>query len=195
MALVYSQATLTPGKQELVEAWLPRQPWFPGGTGWRPVGSYRFDDPAGEVGLEAMILRGDDGVTLHVPLTYRGEAAPGAGSFLVGRMEHSVLGTRWVYDGVGDPVWRLALATAIVTGADQAEILVEADGERVRREPTTTVLGSGSPGSPVPPPADLDLVVVRVVGEEVEADETLTATWTDGGAAPVTMVVAGLSRR
>jgi hypothetical protein len=40
----------------------------------------------------------------------------------------------------------------------------------------------------VPPVADLDPVLVRVVGGEVDADETLAAHWPGGGPA----VVAGV---
>ena len=189
MAFVYQDATLEPGKLELLTAWLPSQPWFPGGTVERVAGAYRFDDPAGEVGLEGQLVRLDDGRVVHAPLSYRAAPLAGAEEFLVGTTEHSALGTRWVYDAVGDPVWAAALATAILTGGTQADIYVEVDGVQERREPRTKVRGSGTDGTPVPDATDLDLVVVRVVGFADETfDETLTATWPDGGPA----VVAGI---
>ncbi len=44
-------------------------------------------------------------VSYHVPLTYRGAPLDGAGEeALVGTAEHGVLGRRWVYDGVHDPL-------------------------------------------------------------------------------------------
>ncbi len=100
MAMLH-QATLTPTKAELIAAWLPGQPWFAGDAGAvRLVGAYRFDDPAGEVGIESHLVE-VGGRTFHVPLTYRGAPLDGAEAFLVGTMEHSVLGRRWVYDAWG----------------------------------------------------------------------------------------------
>ena len=64
MAIVYPQATLTPSKRELMDAWLPTRPWFDGNADRKPVGSFRFDDPAGEVGLEGFLLGGEGLPTL-----------------------------------------------------------------------------------------------------------------------------------
>ena len=144
MAFVYQDATLEPGKLELLAAWLPSQPWFPGGSVERVAGAYRFDDPAGEVGLEGQLVRLDDGRVVHAPLSYRAAPLAGAEEFLVGTTEHSALGTRWVYDAVGDPVWAAALATAILTGGTQADIYFEVDGVQQRRESRTKVRGSGA---------------------------------------------------
>ncbi|WP_156143967.1 hypothetical protein [Sinomonas humi] len=57
MAIIH-EATLVPGKLELLNAWLPRQPWaahadVPSGAELSPdaeldrLGTYRFDDPEG----------------------------------------------------------------------------------------------------------------------------------------------------
>ncbi|MCW2764562.1 MAG: hypothetical protein JWO11_521 [Nocardioides sp.] len=194
MALIH-KATLTPSKLELLSAWLPSRPWFPGGA-VRQLGAYRFDDPAGEVGIEAHLLQAGESV-LHVPLTYRAAPLDGAGELLVGSTEHSVLGTRWVYDGCGDPVWATALATTVLTGGTQAEELVDVDGSLQPREPTATVAGSGTPGTRVGTidqvtshdegrttairGGDLELVVVRVVGADVAGTQTLTGRWAEGG--------------
>ncbi|WP_344153667.1 maltokinase N-terminal cap-like domain-containing protein [Nocardioides koreensis] len=64
MALL-NKATLTPSKRELRDAWLPTRPWATGeAADLRPVVAYRFDDPAGEVGLEGFLLGGVDGSVL-----------------------------------------------------------------------------------------------------------------------------------
>ena len=57
MAIVYPQATLTPSKRELMDAWLPTRSWYDGHEDRKPVGSFRFDDPAGEVGLRGVPAR------------------------------------------------------------------------------------------------------------------------------------------
>src|SRR4051794_23253684 len=121
MALVYD-ATLAPSKQDLVVAWLPSRSWAEGIEVTAKLGEYRFDDPAGEVGVETILFSSADGRVVQVPLTYRAEPLAGADDFLVGTSDHSVLGPRWVYDGCGDPVWAATLAAAIVTGGTQARM-------------------------------------------------------------------------
>jgi hypothetical protein len=98
---------LTPGKLELLAEWLPSQDWFTGdvGGGLVRVAAARFVDPDGAVGIETMLVGAGDHV-FHVPLTYRGAPLAGGEAFLIGEMEHSVLGPRWVYDGTGDQVYR-----------------------------------------------------------------------------------------
>jgi hypothetical protein len=203
MALIY-KATLTPSKLELFSAWLPGRPWF-GGTDVRQLGAYRFDDPAGQVGIETFLLGADDGSVLHAPLTYRGAPLAGAQQHLIGTTEHSVLGRRWVYDGCADPVWAMALATTVLTGGTQAEEFVDQGGRLEPRQLTATVRGSGTPGTPVAEfdsvtcsdeglttvvrAGGLDLVVVRVVGAEVSSPETLSGRWADGG--PVVLAGVG----
>lgn len=129
------------------------------------------------MGIETHLVRTGTGAVLQVPLTYRGAPLTGADHHLVGAMEHSHLGRRWVYDGAGDPVYVAALATVIRTGGREAEEWVEADGSPVRREPSARVTGSGMRGASaqvVDAP-----VVVRVVGtvESPEGAGTLTGTW------------------
>ena len=128
MALIHA-ATLSPSKAELIGAWLPTRPWAPeGGSEPELVGSFRFDDPAGEVGLETHLVRLGSQV-LQVPLTYRAAPMEGADDALVGTTDHSALGSRWVYDGCSDPVYVQMAAVATLTGAGQAaEVLVGADG-------------------------------------------------------------------
>ncbi|MEI2826114.1 MAG: hypothetical protein V9F04_06650 [Dermatophilaceae bacterium] len=48
------------------------------------------------------------------PLTYRSAPLAGADRALVGTIEHSVLGTRWVYDAPHDPAYVAELLRTIV---------------------------------------------------------------------------------
>ena len=109
MAIIH-RTTLTPGKLELLADWLPDQPWYTD-RGRAPelakAGGFRLDDPLGEVGIEFMVVTdgsGDSAVSYLTPLTYRASALAGADGALVGTTEHGVLGRRWIYDGIGDPV-------------------------------------------------------------------------------------------
>jgi hypothetical protein len=172
------RASIVPSKSELLAAWLPSQAWAADLPGLKPFGGYRLDDPDGEVGMEGILLRNDAGDVAHVPLTYRAAPLEGAEDHLVGTTEHSVLGTRWVYDATGDPVWRTTLAATVLTGGTGAEEYFEVDGKRETREPSVAVAGSGALGSEVP--ADTEIVLVRRVGDDVEGDAVLAGSW-DGG--------------
>jgi hypothetical protein len=173
MALLH-RADLTPGKLDLVTGWLFARPWYQGpptGEVTR-VSAYRFDDPAGEVGLETLLVRAGDGPVLQVPLSYRSAPLPGADSFLIGTTEHSVLGRRWVYDACGDPVYAAELARVIHTGGTQAEEFFEVDGRRETRAPAMTVHGSGTADAPVPATGSVHQVADEdptvIVTDEVE---------------------------
>lgn len=164
MALLH-QAELRPSKLELLDGWAQSQPWFAGDPDavLTQAAAFRFDDPEGEVGVETLLLRAGDGPILQVPLTYRNAPLEGVDAWLVGTLQHSVLGKRWVYDGVGDPVYLVTAAIAAITGGHQAELFVDIDGERVQREPTALVVGSGASDAPVLLPS-VDDVAVRVEG-------------------------------
>jgi hypothetical protein len=202
MAILYPQAHLQPSKLELLAIWLPTRAWYrgPAGPTLTRVAGFRFDDPDGEVGVETLLVRaGGDGPVYQVPLTYRGAPLDGAGAWLVGTSDHSVLGPRWIYDACGDPVYAGVLATAIVTGAGGAEEVEHVDGhEQRRREPSMTVHGSGTPDTAAPPSAainhvedgDPTLILTDAVGLAVHrvldgADggppglAVLTGTWPD----------------
>lgn len=123
MAIIH-HTTLKPTKLELLTTWLPTRPWYAGsGTPeLTKAGGFRLDDPEGEVGIEFMVAldsSGPEPVAYHVPLTYRAAPLPGADHALVGTMEHGVLGPRWAYDGVHDPVLRTELL-ALFEGRAQA---------------------------------------------------------------------------
>lgn len=109
MSIIH-KTTLTPAKLDLLASWLPGRSWYLGG-GTPPhlakAGGFRLDDPDGEVGLEFMAATDDSGeepVTYHVPLSYRGAPLPGGDDALIGTAEHGILGRRWIYDGARDPV-------------------------------------------------------------------------------------------
>ncbi|WP_430786233.1 CG0192-related protein [Actinoplanes sp. G11-F43] len=142
MALLH-KATIVPSKIELLNRWLPSRPWSGGADGFERVAAGRFDDPAGAVGIETLIVRAADGRLLHVPLTYRGEPLAGAEAWLVGVTEHSVLGTRWVYDAVGDPVYVAQAVETIRSAGREAVEEFEVDGEMVARVPDLALRGSG----------------------------------------------------
>jgi hypothetical protein len=204
MALLH-EATVIPSKLELLSQWLPGRSWFTGDADLQRIAAYRFDDPAGEVGVETFLVSAGGDAVFQVPMTYRSAPLAGKDDFLLGTAEHSVLGTRWVYDGCADPVWAQTLATAILTGGVQAEEFLNRNGGLEPRAPSATVRGSGAPGTSVPEIAavtcgdhgattvvradDLELVIARVVGTAVgDAAQTLTGSW--AGTEPV--VLAGV---
>lgn len=174
-------AVLTPGKMELLRAWVPRQSWFEGdAAALEQVTSYRFVDPDGEVGMESFLLT-DGSRTLHVPVTYRGAELAGAGDSLVGTVDHSVLGKRWVYDAEADPVYVTEVRRVIAHRDSAADHLAVEDGT-VTPSPVN-VRGGGDTGTVGRRPQ-----VIRLVSEEndAEADRpligspgTLSGTWPD----------------
>lgn len=110
MAKIHPGATLVPHFRDFLPAWVARQEWYVG-TGipsLTPVGYFRFEDPAGGVGVETHLVT-DGAVLYQVPMTYRDaplqDTVPGVAEPLITTAEHSVLGTRWIYDGLADPVW------------------------------------------------------------------------------------------
>ena len=119
MAL-FHRATITPTKAELIAEWAPTRLWGPPPSdAIEVIGSYRFDDPEGRVGMETHLCAAG-GALLQVPLTYRDEPLAGADDALITEMQHSVLGTRWVYDGLRDPRFVIMLAAVAMTGQGEA---------------------------------------------------------------------------
>lgn len=193
------KATVTPTKAEMIAAWAPTQPWCPQGGETEVVGSFRLDDPDGRVGMETHLVMA--GATLvQVPLTYRDEPLAGAESALIGEMEHSVLGTRWIYDGLGDPRYLLMLAAVSMTGQGEALVMVTDGGGWVLAPGTVRIHGGGWDGGriafgefepagrdPVRPVLQNDrfeLTVFRQPENGPRPGMGLTAIW-DGVAEPV----------
>ena len=175
MALLH-KATVIPSKLELLQAWAPGQPWFEGDKDapLSQVAHFRFDDPAGEVGVETLLVRAGDGPVLQIPVTYRDAPLEGSEQHFIGNTEHSVLGTRWVYDGLGDPVYLATARAAISEGLHEAEMWIEIDGVMTQREPTATVEGSGDVAT-----GELELVRVPGSDEDAEGYATLVGRWVD----------------
>lgn len=170
MAVVH-RAELRPSKLELLATWLPGCTWFEDAGPIERISAFRFDDPDGEVGLETFIV-GSGPMRFHVPLTYRG--APLDGGTLVGTMDHSVLGPRWVYDGPTDPVYVDVMRQAIVRGERDVDMVLD-DGTQVPRlDWWATATGSGAE----PAAAALDLVVARQIPAESPTHApTMSASW------------------
>jgi hypothetical protein len=169
MALLH-RAELHPTKLELLAAWLPGRHWYQG-KGTADVvrlAGFRFDDPAGSVGIETMLVRAGSGLIYQVPLTYRDAPLHGGDGWLVGTADHSVLGPRWVYDACGDAVYAAALTSAIFTGGGQAEEYIDVGGRLERREPSMTVTGSGV--------QDADVPTIDVIRRVEDDDPTLIVT-------------------
>ncbi|MFK0133175.1 1,4-alpha-glucan branching protein [Streptomyces rubiginosohelvolus] len=182
MATVH-RTTMTPTKLELITGWLPQQKWYAGPAGTPDLtsaGGFRLDDPAGEVGIEFMVVvdtAAGEPVAYLVPLSYRGATLKDApDEALIGTSEHGVLGTRWIYDGAHDPVV-LAQLGALLRGEAEPQHQRESDTP----DPTVTVRGTG-------PTEGFDVRINRVL-PSTEAEQQPTAhlvagwTWPDGTAA------------
>lgn len=197
MAILH-KATLKPSKDELLNAHVATLPAVADALTFplARIGAYRFDDPAGEVGVETHLLQGESGPVAQIPLTYRGAPLAGAEECLIDTMEHSVLGKRWIYNACGDPIYVSELVKAILTGGSQVDQFVETDDGPVEVEPTARVVGSGTPGTPVPTIDSVEIqsegsdTLIRVTGIEVVVrhllrDQTevgepsLLGTWTE----------------
>ncbi len=194
MAFIHD-TTLTPGKLALIAPWLPAQPWFRGERDpeLTKAGGFRLDDPAGEVGIEFLVAT-DGPSAYHVPMTYRAAPLAGADAALIGNTEHGVLGRRWVYDAVHDPVF-VTSVLALLRGDAQAQqqsisdtrddtvTALCADFEQEAADPAVT--GDGPAGTDVRVCPGLVLRVRRVLGggDAVPDDlGSVSACWrgTDG---------------
>ncbi|MFD6418513.1 1,4-alpha-glucan branching protein [Streptomyces sp. NPDC060194] len=158
---VIHRTTMSPTKHELIEAWLPGRPWYIGRG--EPLlakaGGFRLDDPQGEVGIEFMVVTdsgagasgadsaADGPVAYLVPVTYRGAPLDGAGHGLIGTAEHGVLGRRWVYDGVHDPVL-VGRLVALVLG----EAIPQRQSESNASDPTVASAFTGDGLAATTPP-------------------------------------------
>jgi hypothetical protein len=190
---VFHRAQITPTKAEAIAAWAPTRPWGPSGDGAvEVVGSYRFDDPDGVVGMETHLVQAGD-VLLQVPLTYRPEPLAGSEDALITEMDHSVLGTRWVYDGLRDPVFVTMLTAVAMTGQGEALGMVVHDDRWYIAPTNVRIQGGGWTLERVPVDgfelvADegaaavlrndrFELTVFRHVGPGPRPPIGLTATW------------------
>jgi 1,4-alpha-glucan branching enzyme len=147
MPIIHHGARLEPSKTELVTGWIESQRWYAGKgrlPSLRRVGGFRLEDPAGKVGMETLLLLDEaasPAVLYQVPLTYREAPLEGADRALVGTMEHSVLGTRWVYDAPHDPVYARALLETILSSADAEDAEASVGSNEIARGHATGRLG------------------------------------------------------
>ena len=143
-------ATITPTKTELIAEWVTTQPWgLAADVPIEVIGSYRFDDPDGRVGMETHLVAAG-GTLLQIPLTYRDEPLEGADDALIVEMQHSVLGTRWVYDGLRDPRLVVMLAAVAMTGQGEALGMAVYDGRWYIAPSNVRIQGGGWTQEPVP---------------------------------------------
>jgi hypothetical protein len=194
MAILH-RASLRPTKLELLAGWLPSQPWWRNSsvTDLQKIGSFRFDDPDGEVGVETLLVSAGRDV-VQVPLTYRGAPLAGAEEAFVGAMDHSVLGQRWIYDACADPVYTAALSGILLEGRQQAEEFVDVDGTLVPgdRSVSLEALRSEEPPQVQDPRVaetlhtairgeELDLVLFRVpdLSGRVQGPYAMVGTWSE----------------
>lgn len=197
MAIVH-RATISPTKQELVTQWLDVQRW--GGSGEvEMLAAYRFDDPAGEVGVESLLVRRGEGI-FQLPLTYRG--SPWESGTLVTTMEHSALGRRWIYLATTDPIGVECYVRSL--GGEQEQAGVEVwDGDVLvaRRDPAVRLSLEASASGHVRDGQDDDdrvaavdvdgqrLRIPLVLGEDDLGGQRLVGSWGEIGP----LVLASLS--
>ncbi|WP_156724980.1 maltokinase N-terminal cap-like domain-containing protein [Streptomyces apocyni] len=185
------RTTMTPTKLELLTDWLPKQSWYVGdaqATELVRAGGFRLDDPEGAVGIEFMVVvdSGAPGpVAYLVPMAYRGTAlADAPDEALIGTSEHGVLGTRWIYDGLQDPVVRARLRALL-----RGEAIPQHQNESDTPDPTVTVTATATATAHDTDPDDgLDVRINRVL-RPTEATGNPSGrlvagwTWPDGTAA------------
>lgn len=185
MAVIH-QATIVPTKIEFAHTWLDQQPWAPPGE-TEMIGGYRFDDPAGEVGIEGLLVRRGEAV-LHLPVTYRGAPLAGAEASLVTTMTHTALGDRWVYLAAADPVARTAYLAFLNGEIEQEGIEYHAeDGTVEHRTPGVTVVASGETGKGTVDDLQFIGLVAAPGAGPVDGHAEIVATW-DGGSGVVALV-------
>src|SRR4051812_8451605 len=201
MAL-FHRATLKPTKAELIAHWAPTQPCGPPAEApIEVIGSYRFDDPDGRVGMETHLVTAG-GTLLQIPVTYRDERMDDADDAFIGEMDHSVLGTRWVYDGLRDSRLVMMLAAVAMTGQGEALGMAAYDGRWFVAPSNVRIQGGGWTQERVPvdrfTAADDDATRIVLRNDQVELTVFrrpvpaprpaigLTATW-NGQPEPVVL--------
>ena len=183
MAIIHP-AELRPTKPEVLRQLLTSRPWGEDGE-LEVLGAYRFDDPAGEVGVECHLVRVGES-TYHLPLTYRGEPLEDPAAQLVATMEHSVLGTRYVYDALEDELAIECFARALAGEQQQAELEIFAsDGTPTGTRPQSVTLtrevdeGGAAPSLEELLEGDEEFIIARTV-DGLDGAVRLVAAWAGG---------------
>lgn len=198
MATIH-RTTMTPTKLELLTGWLPRQSWYAGDAATPDLvkaGGFRLDDPDGAVGIEIMVVvdaSGQRPVAYLVPLGYRDAPLEGVpGEALIGTSEHGVLGTRWIYDGVHDPV-----VTAQLRALLRGEAVPQKQSESDTPDPAVTVHGTEAEAGTGTGPADRFDVQIERVPRSAEdargASVYLVAGWTWPDGTPARGLLAAVT--
>ena len=182
MAIIY-RAELSPTKTEILHDFLSHRSW--GETGeLELLGAYRFDDPEGEVGVECHLVRVGETI-YHLPLTYRPAPLEDAEEYLMATMQHSVLGERFVYDGLADETALDCFRRAICGEQAQAELGIYSEGgEPIETRPQEVTLSlEVDEGESLPSGDELlegaPFTIARTVGD-LDGTVRLLATWADG---------------
>lgn len=141
---IFQVATNSPSKSEIISRWIGDQSWGrSAGDSIDVVGSFHLEDPEGRVGMQVHIVA-SAGLLFQVPLTYRDERLPHLDASYICAMEHSVLGTRHVYDGLGDEQFLSALAGVASCGYGQTLGFARVDGRWQAWPESTKVHGYGA---------------------------------------------------
>jgi hypothetical protein len=197
------RATVHPAKADLIAAWVPTRPWGPAaGVAIDLVGSFRFDDPDGRVGMEVHLVAAGP-TLLQVPLTYRDAPLDGGDDAFITEMQHTALGTRWVYDGLRDPRLVTMLAAVAMTGQGEAlgmvlyddrwyiaptDVRIQGGGWTLERVPVDGFeLASDDASGALLRNDRFEMTVFRQPHPGPRPAIGLTATW-DGQADPVVLV-------
>ena len=202
---IFHVATNTPPKAEIIRGWMHQQPWGPASDGpIELVGSFHLDDPDGEVGMQVFVVRAEENL-FQVPLTYRESPLVDDADALLAEMEHSVLGTRFVYDGLRDDRFVTVLAGVAISGYGQALGFAHHDGRWYSVPDELLVRGTGMLSHRVPVDGftiasrtdqqvvlrndSIELTVIRRLDDRPPPEMGLTVTWS-GQVVPRTLVVA-----
>ncbi|MCH6197553.1 hypothetical protein MHT86_08610 [Corynebacterium mastitidis] len=171
-AEVYMDAALSPGKEHFRRLVLLREGLIADGEELEPQASWRLLDPEGQVGVEIAVLRANARL-VQAPLTYRPRPLE-EGEGLLGEMEHSVLGTRYVYDARRDPAFPPLLAAALREGAQPPR---ERDPRTGETQPPQVRL-EAAPGAPAG--AEFGLLLEPEAAEGDLTPGTLVGSWGEG---------------
>lgn len=157
MALIYD-AELSPTKPEIIQKVIADKDWFKGSPAEvTPKAAYRFDDPKGVSGFEIHIVADAAGNLYQIPLSYRPAPFDAAEAGFITQMEHSVLGTRYIYDATFDPEFHDLLASALNGDVGQAEeLLFLTKGTFQHLQHTFEVSVPEKPEVPVTPAAAIE---------------------------------------
>lgn len=141
---IFQVATNDPPKSEIISDWIGSQPWAAAaGDSIEVVGSFHLEDPEGQVGMQVHIVA-SAGLLFQVPLTYRDQRLPRMEEAYICAMEHSVLGTRHVYDGLGDDRFLPTVAGVAACGYGQTLGFAEVEGRWNAWPESTRVHGFGA---------------------------------------------------